>query len=131
MTEIIKTFNLTKRFGKTTAVNAVNITVNKGEIFGLLGPNGSGKTTTLGMLLSLLKPTSGNYQLFGDSDSASALKRTGVLLESGSYYPDLSAYNNMLISAKIKGADKGQINEVLARVGLGDVKKKKVKAFSL
>jgi len=63
--EIIKTKNLTKQYGKLTAVDGINLTVKKGEIFGLLGPNGAGKTTTLMMLSSLLKPTSGTAEVNG------------------------------------------------------------------
>ncbi|HZG00376.1 MAG TPA: ATP-binding cassette domain-containing protein [Chitinophagales bacterium] len=131
MTEVIKTVDLVKRFGSTTAVNGLSITVHRGETFGLLGPNGSGKTTTLGMLLTLLKPTAGAFELFGSADASAGLKRTGVLLESASYYPELSAYNNLLISARIKGVDKSRIDDVLQTVGLDADRNKKVRAFSL
>ena len=131
MSEVISTENLTKQFGKTAAVNGINFTVNKGQIFGLLGPNGSGKSTTLGMLLTLLKPTAGNFKLFGEDNINKGLKRTGVLLESASYYPELSAYNNLLISARIKGAGEDKIHSALEKVGLGNEKRKKVGSFSL
>lgn len=128
---VVEAIGLTKQFGKKTAANNIHFKVNRGEIFGLLGPNGSGKTTTLSMILTLLKPTSGSIQLFGSNDLSSALKRTGVLLESANYYPELSAKKNLLISSRIKGTDKNKINEVLEKMGLTENKRHKVKTFSL
>lgn len=131
MNTVIEAVGLTKQFGKKTAVNKIDFKVNKGEVFGLLGPNGSGKTTTLSMMLTLLKPTSGSIQLFGSNDLTAALKRIGVLLESANYYPELSAEKNLLITSHIKGVDKKKIDEVLEKTGLTENKKSKVKTFSL
>ncbi|MBI4944907.1 MAG: ATP-binding cassette domain-containing protein [Bacteroidetes bacterium] len=131
MNTVIEAVGLTKQFGKKTAVNKIDFKVNRGEVFGLLGPNGSGKTTTLSMMLTLLKPTSGSIQLFGSNDLTSALKRIGVLLESANYYPELSAEKNLLITSHIKGVDTKKIDEVLEKTGLTENKRNKVKTFSL
>lgn len=131
MNTVIEVAGLTKIFGKKVAVNNIDFKVNQGEIFGLLGPNGSGKTTTLSIILSLLKPSSGTVHLFGSEDIVSGLKRVGVLLESANYYPDLSAEKNLEISSLIKGVNKNRIDEVLGKSGLSESKKMKVKTFSL
>lgn len=128
---IIDVSNLSKTFGKKIAVNGISFTVNQGEVFGLLGPNGSGKTTTLGMILTLLKPTSGNITLFGSTDLSSGLKRMGVITENAGHYLDLSARRNLMISAKIRMVSSEKIDEVLERVGLTEEQDNKVKTFSL
>jgi ABC-2 type transport system ATP-binding protein len=131
MNTIIEVSGLSKRFGRKKAVDNIDFVVNKGEIFGLLGPNGSGKTTTLSIILTLLKPDAGKISLFGSHDLTRALKRIGVLLESTSYYPELSAVSNLKISCKIKNVDESKIDEVLERTGLINDRKVKVKSFSL
>jgi len=131
MESVLEISGLTKRFGKKLAVDNIEFAIKKGEIYGLLGPNGSGKTTTLSMILTLLKPTSGHINLFGNIDLISGLKRTGVLLESSSYYPELTAFNNLKISCRIKNVNESKIEDVLERVGLINDKKYKVKTFSL
>lgn len=131
MNLILEVSNLTKRYGKKLAVNKISFEVQEGQVFGLLGPNGSGKTTTLSAILTLLKRTEGNIKVFGNTDLVAGLKRTGVLLESASYYPELSAVKNLKISCKIKNVDYSQIDAALERVGLLDDKNFKVKTFSL
>lgn len=131
MNTILEVSGLTKRFGEKVAVNNIEFELKKGEIFGLLGPNGSGKTTTLGMILTLLKPTAGSIKLFGSTDLELGLKRTGVLLESFSYYPQLSGYNNLKISCRIKNVSETKIDEALEKVELLNDRNLKVKAFSL
>jgi ABC-type multidrug transport system ATPase subunit len=131
MSAIIQVNGLSKLFGSVAAVNNISFEVKQGQVFGLLGPNGSGKTTTLSMMLTLLKPSSGNILLFGSNDLIRGLKRTGVLLESANYYPELSARSNMLISCKIKNVDKSKIEPALQQVDLQRDAGKKVKNFSL
>jgi ABC-type multidrug transport system ATPase subunit len=131
MESVLEAVSLTKRFGKKIAVNEITFRVNKGEIFGLIGPNGSGKTTTLSMFLTLLEPTSGQLLLFGSKEISTQLKKVGVLFESASYYPELSARKNLLISARIKGVDESKIDMVLEKVGLNEDKNRKVRNFSL
>lgn len=131
MDSVLKVSGLTKKFGGTAAVNNISFEIQRGQVFGLLGPNGSGKTTTLSMILTLLKPTAGEIFLFGSHDLIAAQKRTGVLLESANYYPELSARNNMKISCKIKNVPLNEIDGALQKVDLTGDAKKKVKKFSL
>lgn len=131
MTPVVQVNNLTKRFSSKTAVNDISFEVGQGQIFGLLGPNGSGKTTTFGMILSLLRPTAGSVQLFGSNDLPGSLKRMGILLESANYYPDISAYNNLRVTCAIKNVEYERIDMVLQKVGLLEDKKRKAKEFSL
>ena len=130
MSTILEVSNLTKRYGKKVAVNQISFSIEAGQIFGLLGPNGSGKTTTLSTILTLLKATGGNIKLFETDDLVGALRRIGVLLESASYYPELSAQRNMRISCSIKNVPESAIDGALERVGLLEEKKNKVKTFS-
>lgn len=131
MNPVIKVSGLSKIFNGKAVVNNLNFEINRGEVFGLLGPNGSGKTTTLSMILTLLKPSAGNIFLFGSPDLTSGLKKAGVLLESANYYPELSASKNLLISCKIKNADSKKIDPALEQVGLSGERNKKVRNFSL
>lgn len=131
MSAVLKISGLTKRFGSKTAVDNISFEVQPGQVFGLLGPNGSGKTTTLSMVLTLLEPTSGKIELFGSEKLVEQLSRTGVLLESASYYPELSAVKNLQISCKIKNTDTSRIDEVLQLVNLSTDKNRKVRGYSL
>jgi len=118
---VIETLNLTKRFGRITAVDAVSITVGRGQVFGFLGPNGSGKTTTMGMLLDIVTPTSGEIRLLGEYGRAGlhrARQRVGATLEQPNFYPHLSGYDNLRVKATIQGIAKARIDEMLERVGL-------------
>ena len=97
MTEyVIQTDGLTKRYGNILAVDGLSIQVRRGRVYGLLGPNGSGKTTTMGMLLGLLKPTAGTFSLFDGSENLEAsLRRIGAVIETPSFYPYLSGRQNL------------------------------------
>lgn len=131
---IVETSKLSKSFGKEHAVEGLDMKIRKGEIYGFLGPNGAGKTTTIRMLLGLMKPTSGSIQIFQKDlkkDRIQILQRVGSLVESPSYYPHLTAYENLEAMRKILGVPKGRIREVLEIVRLSDVADKKVKGFSL
>ena len=91
---ILSTQNLTKKYGKLTALNQLNFDIQKGMIFGLLGPNGSGKTTTLGMVLDVLKPTSGSFEWFEKPPSAVSRRKVGAILETPCFYPYMTATQN-------------------------------------
>ncbi|WP_026905867.1 ABC transporter ATP-binding protein [Paucisalibacillus globulus] len=134
MEYIVETNKLTKRFGKEYAVEALDLKIPKGEIYGFLGPNGAGKTTTIRMLLGLMRPTLGSIQIFGKDltrERIDILKKVGSLVENPSYYPHLTAYENLEALRKIYGVPKKRIDEVLKIVRLSDVRNKKVKGFSL
>src|SRR5688572_33420823 len=104
MSTVIETEKLTKRYGDILAVNALNLTVEEGEIFGFLGPNGAGKTTTILMLLGLTEPTSGQVAVCGFNPTRESLevkRRVGYLPENPGFYDDLSANENLLYMARL------------------------------
>ncbi|EON71271.1 ABC transporter ATP-binding protein [Lysinibacillus sphaericus] len=134
MEYIVQTENLSKRFGKEQAVAGMDLKIRKGEIYGFLGPNGAGKTTTIRMLLGLMKPSSGTIKIFQKDitkERINILAKVGSLVENPSYYPHLTAYENLEVLRKILGVPKARIDEVLEIVRLKDVANKKVKGFSL
>lgn len=119
---VIETESLTKIYGGVVAVDDLSMSVPRGHAFGLLGPNGSGKTTTMAMLLGLVRPTSGSFSLFGASDGLEAsLRRVGAIIEYPSFYPYLTGRENLLYFQGIfqRGAP-GDIDGLLHKVGLGD-----------
>lgn len=118
MESVLTINHLSKHYGKIKAVNDLSFSIPKQSIFGILGPNGSGKTTTLGMVLGVINATSGNYSWFGESPKASLRRRIGAILETPTFYPYLSAIDNLMIVAKIKQANEKNIEQVLKTVGL-------------
>ncbi|MED3803398.1 ABC transporter ATP-binding protein [Lysinibacillus xylanilyticus] len=134
MEYIVQTEKLSKSFGKEQAVSNINLKIRKGEIYGFLGPNGAGKTTTIRMLLGLMKPSSGTIKIFQKDlkkERINILAKVGSLVENPSYYPHLTAYENLEALRKILGVPKSRIDEVLEIVRLKDAADKKVKGFSL
>lgn len=132
---VLRTVGLTRRYGKITAVNALDLEVRRGQVFGFLGPNGSGKTTTIGMALGLLRPTSGHIELFGVDtrrDLTGPLKRVGSVLEGAAAYPHLSGRENLRIWSLIAGdVPPGRIDETLSLVGLSERAGSKARTYSL
>jgi len=122
---------LTKNFGKLCAVNNLDLEVKKGQVFGMLGPNGSGKTTTLGMLMGVVNPTSGSFSWFGEAASNHTRKKIGAVLEHPIFYPYLSGQKNLELNAMIKGADPNNIPKVLETVELTSRKDDKYRTYSL
>ncbi|MDD4794726.1 MAG: ABC transporter ATP-binding protein, partial [Dehalococcoidales bacterium] len=132
---VVETKNLTKRFGRITAVDELSIEVHRGEIFGFLGPNGSGKSTTMGMILGLIAPTSGCVCVFGmdvTRNLPQILKRTGALTESTGFYPYLSGLENLRYFARITdGVSPQRIEEVLELVDLTNRARDPFSSYSL
>lgn len=133
---VLKTNNLTKQYNKNVVLDNVNITIKKGDIYGLIGRNGAGKTTLMKIITTLASPTSGTFELFNTSSENDELfdnkKRVGSLIEYPAFYPNLSAYDNLKYYTIQRGiVDKNQINKVLELVNLTGAGKKKVKTFSL
>lgn len=132
---IIETRNLTKRFGKQTAVNSLDMKIEKGKIYGLLGKNGAGKTTTMCMLLNLSKPTNGEIFFFGKhykQDPYDVYSKIGSIIETPGFYENLSAFDNLKVFAKLRGDyNKEDIEKALEIVSLTHAKDKKFKNFSL
>lgn len=131
MKRILRIDNLTKRFGKLTAVNNLSLEVNEGNVYGILGPNGSGKTTALGMVLEVISPTSGTYEWFNSEPNKESRKKIGSILETPAFYPYLSAVKNLEIVATIKGKGKANIDPVLKQVNLYDRRDDPYKTYSL
>lgn len=135
MNNVIEIKNLKKVYNNITTVDLKSLTVRKGEIYGFLGPNGAGKSTTMKMILSLLEPTSGEIDIFGNpvEKNTEYLNHIGSMIEEPSYYPNLSGYENLLVFQKMIGFDKKNIWPTLELVGLAEKKnrRKLVKAYSL
>ena len=132
METILSISNLHKKFGRIHAVNNVSFDIQKGNVYGILGPNGSGKSTTLGIILSVVNKTSGSYSWFGGSmQTHDALKKVGAIIERPNFYPYMTAYDNLKLVCKIKGAPLQKIEEKLQLVGLWERKDSKFRTFSL
>ena len=117
---VIQTDRLTKRYKNVVAVDDLSMEIRRGRVYGLLGPNGSGKTTTMGLLLGLQTPTSGTFSLFGyNHGHRELLRRVGALVENSSFYPYLSGYQNLRYLQMISGrGSEGELESLVDRVGL-------------
>lgn len=131
LSTVLETKGLSKNYGKLRAVDHLSLTVEEGSIFGILGPNGSGKTTTLGMVLGVLNPTEGDFSWFGQKADAEVRKQIGAVHETPNFYPYLSGENNLRIVCKIKGVPYSRVDEVLKMTGLLERKRSKFKTYSL
>ena len=135
----VETFGLTKRFGQQVAVDSIDLSVPDGAVYGFLGPNGSGKTTTIRMLLGLVQPTAGRCQLLGEAIPdriRHTLPRVGTLVEGPAFHPYLSGFSNLArLDAADRDADprtsKRRIWDALDRVGLLAAAGKRYRAYSL
>jgi ABC-type multidrug transport system ATPase subunit len=123
--------NLTKHFGRIKAVNNLNLEVKQGHVFGMLGPNGSGKTTTLGMLMGVVNPTAGDFKWFGQTPTPELRKKIGAVLEHPIFYPYLSGQKNLELNAMVKECSPDNIANVLDLVELTERKDDKYKTYSL
>ncbi|MFE3189180.1 ABC transporter ATP-binding protein [Nocardia sp. NPDC059240] len=129
---IVVTDRLTKRYGSHTAVDAVSMSVRRGEIYGFLGPNGAGKTTTLRMLVGLIRPTAGTATVVGTRPGdPDALRRMGVLIEGPGFYPYLSGRDNLRVLARYRGVGDDAVDDALHRVALSGRGKDKYRTYSL
>jgi ABC-type multidrug transport system ATPase subunit len=115
---VLETTDLSKNYGSLLAVNRINLAIEKGTSFGLLGPNGSGKTTTLGMILSVLTPSGGTFKWFGNTPEPAVYKKIGSLLETPNFFPYLSLNKNLEIHARIKMIPAEEVGKALDQTGL-------------
>ncbi|MES2328485.1 MAG: ABC transporter ATP-binding protein [Bacteroidota bacterium] len=135
MPVIVKVTNLTKQFKNLTAVQDLSFSVNEGDVYGFLGQNGAGKSTTIRMLLTLIKPTAGTVEIFGKelgSNRNEILREVGAVIEKPDVYKYLSAYENLKLFARLSGMKPSSeiLMEKLDKVGLADRAKDPVKNFS-
>lgn len=129
---VLEVHGLTKLYRKKPAVNDLTFAVQQGQIFGFLGPNGSGKTTTLAMIFGVIRPTRGTISVFGDSSGqALARGRLGGMLEQPNLYPYLTGRENLKVVAAIKGLDHKLIEPALGAVDLLDAAARPAKGYSL
>lgn len=132
---IIAVNGLTKRFGSFVAVNDLSFSVPRGEVYGFLGQNGAGKSTTIRMLLTLVQPTSGRIELFGQNlttERHAVLRQVGAVIERPDLYKYLTAYENLRIMARLSGVNPSQqqLLKQLEQVGLAQRAHSRVKTFS-
>jgi len=129
---IVTTQRLTKTYGRRTAVDAVSLTVRRGEVYGFLGPNGAGKTTTLRMLMGLVRPSAGSARVLGGSPGDSAvLRRVGALIEGPGFYPYLSGRDNLRVLARYRRLHDREVEAALEQVELRDRAGDRFKSYSL
>lgn len=135
MSAIIHIENLSKRFNEIQAVNNLSFSVSKGEVYGFLGQNGAGKSTTIRMLLTLIRPTQGSIHVFGkniESHRIEILKNIGAIIEKPDLYDYLTALQNLAIIAKLSGLKPSQkeLTQQLERVGIAERANSKVETYS-
>jgi len=119
---VIQTRGLRRRFGDNVVLDGLDLEVRRGEVFGFLGPNGSGKTTTIRLLLGLLRPDEGEIELFGqtvNSQRPAILARVGAMVEAPAFYPYLSGRDNLRVLARMSHLPETRVDEVLELAGLG------------
>ncbi len=131
METVLSIRQLTKNFGRLCAVNHIDLEVKRGQVFGMLGPNGSGKTTTLGMLMGVINPSAGDFSWFGQPATHQIRKKIGAVLEHPIFYPYLSGQKNLELMALIKEAPVANIAKVLELVELSSRKDDKYRTYSL
>ena len=135
MSSVISVSNLSKKYGNIQAVNDLSFTVNKGDVYGFLGQNGAGKSTTIRMLLTLIAPTAGEIHIFDkklSTNRSKILSNIGAVIEKPDLYKYLNAYDNLSIFARMSGlkVSRQLLMNQLQMVGLADRAKDKVKTFS-
>lgn len=128
---VLEIKNLTKRYGRITALDNINLTIEAGNIYGLLGPNGSGKTTTLGIILGILRQNSGSFKWFDGQYGEKYRMRIGAILETPNFYPYLDADHNLDIIADIKRAKNVDTTRLLEMVNLAHRRDSKFRTYSL
>ena len=128
---ILSIDNLSKNYGRVQALKSVTFSVPKGSVYGILGPNGSGKTTMLGIIMDILKPNGGSYTLFDQTPDENMRRKIGTFLETPNFYHYLSAQKNLEIAAALKERGADDIPRVLELVNLTQRKDSRFSTFSL
>ena len=128
---VLQISGLTKKYGKITALKSLDLKIEQGNVYGLLGPNGSGKTTTLGIILGILKQDDGSFSWFGDKYGDQYRLKIGAILETPNFYPYLNADENLEIIRHIKNDQNADFTELLTLVNLVDRRKSNFSTYSL
>src|SRR3712207_289668 len=132
MTSVLRLQNVSKSYGRIRALNNVSFDVPEGSVFGILGPNGRGKTTLLSIILDVLKSDAGDFLWFGHHGSPEQRRKIGSLLETPNFYHYLSAVDNLKVTQSISGrGTKEDINEILKKVKLYERRRSRFKTYSL
>jgi ABC-2 type transport system ATP-binding protein len=131
LSEILSISDLSKNYGRLRALDNLNLSVEQGNVYGILGPNGSGKTTTLAIIMDIVKASSGSFRWFGQEASYRSRQRIGATLENPHFYPYLSALTNLKIIASIREKPYKDIRPILKTVGLYERRRDKFRNFSM
>ena len=131
MNEVLKISGLTKRYKNIVAIDNLSLNIEKGNVYGILGPNGSGKTTTLSIITGILHQDSGTFEWFEKPFTPDSLIKIGALVETPNFYPYLSLYKNLQIITRIKSIDDDDINRVLGKTNLLPRKHSRFSTLSL
>lgn len=128
---VLQISGLTKKYSKITALKSLDLKIEQGNVYGLLGPNGSGKTTTLGIILGILKQDDGSFSWFGDKYGDQYRLKIGAILETPNFYPYLNADENLEIIRHIKNDQNADFTKLLTMVNLVDRRKSNFSTYSL
>ena len=130
MQKILSISGLSKNYGNVKALDKLSINVHKGDVYGILGPNGSGKTTTLGIILGVTNPSSGTYSWFESGGHSQLRKKIGAMLDKPNFYPHLNGFQNLRLVADIKDIRTPKINEKLEIAGIAKSANRKFMTYS-
>lgn len=130
MDMVLNISGITKDYGRIRAVDNLSLAVPRGSVFGILGPNGSGKTTTLSIVLGAVHQSSGSFSWFGNGNEVTSRRKIGSLLERPNFLPYLNAVDNLRMVASIKGVDPDRIDDCLRQTGLYERRRSKYKTYS-
>jgi ABC-2 type transport system ATP-binding protein len=130
MQKILTTNSLSKNYGHLKALDNLSLNVSKGDVFGILGPNGSGKTTTLGILLGVTNATSGSYSWFEKGNNDHLRKKIGALLDKPNFYPHLNGFQNLALIADIKDLNSPKVHEKMEIAGVSKFANRRFSTYS-